>query len=35
MDKATQRGEFLNNALLRIRTDKPFKKNENKMKIKN
>ena len=28
MDKATQRGEFLNNSLLRIRTDKPFNKKE-------
>jgi len=33
MDKTTQRGEFLNNALLRIRTDKPFIKKDFK-KIK-
>jgi hypothetical protein len=32
MDKTTQRGEFLNNALLRIRTDRPFKKENKKLK---
>jgi len=31
MDKTTQRGEFLNNALLRIRTDRPFKKEFKKL----